>query len=353
MSIYEIVVYSMLLVLILTRFKYYTKIYWVFVIALIFISALRNLNVGTDTLAYYESFKWIHEGSFVDKTNETIVFYYWQLFFHRFLNYDWFLLISYGFIILLIALVAKKSSPLPLFSLFLFVTCEYYLVSMNAFRQYIVVAIIMYMIYLLDNYQGKKTVFALVIFTLVAYFIHVSVAVILLLFLYKKININKKSQAIIVIASFITGFFLTNILTPYFSQLSNYVGRFGSYLQYESGNSTRNLITNLGMNIFFLITLFFATKETLKSAFFKAYFISMLLFNFLGSMYWLTRLTDNLSIAQIIVLPLVYKSINKKNLKYSYLFLILLYALSRLYLKGLANTDILPYSSRDNINFFF
>lgn len=343
----------MLLVLVLTRFKYNTKLYWGFVIVLIFISALRNLNVGTDTLGYHEGFKWIQGGLLVDKSKETILFHYWQLFFHRFLNYDWFMLISYGLIIWLIALVAKRSSPLPLFSLFLFVTCEYYLVSLNAFRQYIVVAIIMYMICLLDNYQGKKTLFALVIFTVVAYFIHVSVAVILLLFLYKKINISKKLQGIIVIASFIVGFFLTHILTPYFSIFGTYVGRFGSYLQYESDNATRNFVTNLGMNVFFLITLFFANKETLRSAFFKAYFLSMLLFNFFGSMYWLTRLTDNLSIAQIIVLPLVFTSINKNILKFTYLFMILLYALSRFYFKGLANPDIFPYSLRDNINFLF
>ena len=138
---------------------------------------------------------------------------------------------------------------------------------------------------------------------------------------------------------------------PYFNVLSPFLGDLGSYLTRDIEDGSRNLISNLGLNVVFLFTLFLANSKTTNTLFFQSYFLSVIIFNVVGNFHWLTRLTDNFALSQMIVFPIVYSTTKNKLLRYSFLLTIILYCLARFYMKGISNPDVLPYYMRD-VNLF-
>ena len=342
MNIYEVLVYSILISFLLFSRKTTEKfLFNIFVVVLIIIAAFRGLYIGTDTQSYYYTF--MHDEKSID-----LLFDSWGMFCHKWLNYDWYMFLTYSYIIGMFTYLSKKKSPLALFSLFIFVSCEFYLASFNAFRQYISAATIFLIIYILDsNLENKRKIIYATILVIANTFIHHSSLVVLLLFILLPFKINKSIQSISVIASFLIGFFFTSYLMPYFNVLAPFLGDLGSYLTRDIEDGSRNLISNLGLNVVFLFTLFLANSKTTNTLFFKSYFLSVIIFNVVGNFHWLTRLTDNFALSQLVVFPVVYDGCNKKMHKFIYLALIIIYCLSRFYLKGISNPDVLPYNMRE------
>ena len=346
MNIYEVLVYSILIAFLLfSRKTTEKKLLNIFVVVLIIIAAFRGLYIGTDTQSYYYTF--MHDEKSID-----LLFDSWGMFCHKWLNYDWYMFLTYSYIIGMFTYLSMKKSPLALFSLFIFVSCEFYLASFNAFRQYISAATIFLIIYILDsNLENKRKIIYATILVIANTFIHHSSLVVLLLFILLPFKINKSIQSISVIASFLIGFFFTSYLMPYFNVLAPFLGDLGSYLTRDIEDGSRNLISNLGLNIVFLITLFLANENTRQTVFFKSYFLSVIIFNIVGNFHLLTRLTDNFALSQMIVFPVVYSTTKNKLLRYSFLLTIILYCLARFYMKGISNPDVLPYYMRD-VNLF-
>ena len=348
MTIFELLLYICLLFSVFKKTRN-SNILIVFLLCIMVgIAAFRSIDIGVDTIHYYEDYLFaVSMHSLSDKQAGELLFAFMTYVFRNYLNYDWYMLFWYSCIIFSAGFVIIKSSKNKFLSLFLFIACCFYTNSLNVMRQFVssfLMFIAMYE-YTKENFNKYK----IMLICVVCYFIHNSSLILWPLFFVKKMDMSKILQLSLVLGSFVLGFFLTRYLYVIFEILSTYAGRFGGYLLYE-GDGERNFISNLGVNIMFIATLFIASPNTIKTVYFKAYFISMVLFNIVGSMYYLTRITDLYAIAQIICLPTAIYEYKNRTGKYIYILLLISYALSRFYIKGLY--PFLPYDFRDNINLF-
>lgn len=332
------------------------------VFVMLVVAAIRGMDVGTDTINYYDEFIYQTSTDFSDKGEKEIVYSYINYFFRKFLNYDLYMFFMYGLILIPVAIVIKKKSTNLFLSLFLLIACGFYTNSFNVMRQFVSVSIMLLGLLLLEYDNKKRYLFWLLL--IFAYFIHNSSLILFPLYFLRKASISKLWMSSIVIVSFIIGFFLNNLLGDFYHYLAELEvgGRLNSYFEYES-SSTRNFITNFGMNVVFLILLLFVSNNYKDSIFFKAFFISMIVFNFVGNMYYMTRLTFFYSITQIICIPIILSELlnrikqqqPRQRVNYfvlqSVVFVVLIfgYSLMRFYMKEL--TLFLPYEVR-SVNLF-
>lgn len=349
MSIYEIVAYLCLFLTLVPKVKNSKSIFWMFSFILLVIASIRGLSVGTDTLDYYEDFRKATNTNFDAKQLSEPIYSYWTYYCRTLTNsYDLWIFVNYGIMIGTIAWAIMKNSTYLLLSLFLFVTCGFYLASFNTMREYIATGIIMLMIHVL---QFDKWKWKFLLLLLIGILIHNSTIIALSLLLIRKFNLGKFRQIFFVLGSFVIGFFFLSTLSDnLFVYLAPFMGRYESYLLYEGDDEARNFISNFGVNFMFLFSVLLVSENTMRSMWFKAYFLSMIVFNLVGGMFWLTRLTDHLAIAQIIAIPLVFSDVKKRSrMLFIYGFIVVAYSLSRFYLKSLSNPDILPYVVRPDI----
>lgn len=345
MSIYELILYVCLLVSFFKETRNNNILIILLLCFMVCVAAFRSINVGTDTYNYYLEYIYMTDlQSLSDKSAGEYVFAFMTYIFRKYLSYDWYMLFWYICIIFSAGYVIMKSSVNKALSLFLFIACCFYTNSLNVMRQFVATCIMFMAMY--EYSKEKFSRYKLIVMCIVCLFIHNASIILWPLFFMKKINISKKWQIALVGFSFVLGYFMSDYLQSIFVGLSIYVGRFEGYLLHESEGG-RNFISNFGVNVMFVSTLLLANARIIESVYFKAYFISMILFNIVGSMYYMTRITDFYAVAQIICIPMVIRGINNKSLKKGYMFLLLVYCLSRFYIKGLYS--YLPYEMRDTI----
>lgn len=351
MNIYEILAFSSFALSLIKKIRRNEALFFVFIFILIIVASFRGLSVATDTENYYNYF--LYGPGYHGMASTEFIFEFWTNIFRKNFGYDAFMLFTYFIIILFVGLVIRNRSPLFFFSLFLYIACGFYTESFNTMRQALATAI---MFYALNSLEKDDNIFKYIVWLIFAFFIHSASLICVLLLFLKNIRINWRVSSIIVIISFIVGFFMSSMLKDYYKiigevlgSIDGGLGRFDVYLNFDSGDEKRNLLSNLGVNIMFLFTLFFANDKIRQSYFFKAYFISIIIFNAVGSMYYLTRLSGYFSIAQIVVIPIVMKELKGKFNRFSYYTLVCAYCFSVLYLKTI-NPFILPYVMRTNIH---
>lgn len=356
MTIYEVLAYLCLFLAIPNDFRNKRNIFWATAGVFVLIAAIRGLSVGTDTISYYYGFTESTTTNFTEKGESEFLFSWWTYFCRTTINsYDFWMLANYGLMIGLIAWAIFRYSSNRQLSLYLFISCGFYLASFNIMREYIATAFIVLAIAVMSEHW-KYRLWAFLLIMLFAVFIHNSAVVALPLLLLYKHNVSKNLQALIILFSFILGFFyLSRLSDSLFSWFIPFVGdRYEGYLTYEGDSGGRGFIGNFGVNVMFLVSLFLAKRSTLEGLWFKTYFLGMIVFNLFGGMYYLTRLTDNLSIVQIIVIPLIANDLRREGKRkqlfyWGYCSLIVVYSVSRFYLKGLSNPDLLPYVVRMGI----
>lgn len=349
MSIYEIVAYLCLFLALVPKAKNSKSVFWTVSFILLVIASIRGLSVGTDTLSYYEDFCKATNTRFDAKQLSEPIYSYWTYYCRTLTNsYDLWILVNYGIIIGTIEWATMKNSTYLLLSIFLFVTCGFYLASFNGMREYMATGIIMLMVHVLQFEKWKWKFWSLFFMGIL---IHNTTIIALSLLFIRNFNLSKFWQVFLVLSSFVIGFFyLSTLSDSLFVYIAPFMGRYESYLLYEGDDEARNFISNFGVNFMFLFSVLLVSENTMRSMWFKAYFLSMIVFNLVGGMFWLTRLTDNLAIAQIIAIPLVFSDVKKRlRMLFIYGFIVVAYSLSRFYLKSLSNPDILPYMVRPDI----
>lgn len=352
MSIYEVILYVCLFAGLASKFRQSKASLYIISFLLFIIAAMRGLNVGVDTINYYNEYKYTTNLDFSEKIESEYLFWYLTYLFRKYLNYDWYMIFNYLCIIAPVALIIRKYSPNYFFSLFLYIGCGFYMDSFNVMRQFLATSILFITFIFLE--KDTKVRYLFWPFLIMAYFIHNSSLIVAPLFFIRKIDLSKTIMGAVVLLSFFIGFFVNNYVSDLFQSMVGLAGRFDTYLEYTA-DEQRNFITNFGMNLVFLVSLWLATVKTKQTIFFKAFFVSMIVFNLVGNMYYMTRLTFYYSIAQIICIPLIvadmsrqYKKEHDINIMIKlsiFLFMIVGYGLARFYMKELPL--YLPYSFRD------
>ncbi len=345
MSVYEIFVFLFLLFAVLLNKRATRASSWIFylsVFALIAVAALRGLDVGTDTIHYYDHF---HHMRDTDDRGENL-YYAIVDFFGSYANYDAFMWFIYSLIVGGVAYVIYYSSNDRFFSLFLFVTLGFYTQSLNIMRQYMVVSIAFIAIYYLSRNLSKKGLFWFVITILISALIHHTA---LLAFLYIPILYLKIKNLWwygAMAGSFIIGIifssYLTYIFEPFYALLDDY---YIGYLEMADIDASRNMISNAALNLVGLSTLYFAPKESEKKWTVHFLVLSVILNNIFGWGY-LVRVSICFGVAQLIAIPIVTKSIRNIFVRYLYIAFIILYCFVRFYVVTLHSDGIMPYVLR-------
>jgi len=189
---------------------------------LFFISALRNNNIGTDTVSYINTFILINsELNFASmfELNMEPLFTLLNRFTYILNNSPQTILFITSFIInLLILTVIHKRSKLPWLSIFLYISLYSYYQSFNGIRQYIAIAIIFYFYRFIE----EKKPFKFLVGVMVASGFHLTA----LLFLPCYILNNKKFNIRVVVLSVVLvslGFYyFDSILDLIFGNLNVY-----------------------------------------------------------------------------------------------------------------------------------
>lgn len=339
MFIYTVLILLCLLVSVINGLKNNKTILYSLLIIMLFLAVFRDSSIGTDTEVYIDIFNYsknIKGGLF---ESGEYIFGYITYFCSKYLNLICYYIIIYGTYLFAIGCFVKKFSTNWGLSIFIFITCGFYTQSFNIMRQFWALGVSLIGVHYLLNKQSAKFWLYLIIST----FIHGSASILSILYFIRNIEIKKYIQFLIVAASFILGYFLATILSPCFEVLSVYVGRFENYLLVGPSEDTRNIISNIGLNIIFLFTLYFASHQYKNSVMLKMYFISIVIFNLFSTFGFIIRLNEYFAIAQIVVLPYVLSNINKTIFKVVYAILLLGYCLARFYMRTLNVDDIYPY----------
>ena len=339
MFVYTALILLCLLFSLINGLKNNKFILYPLLIIMLFLAVFRDSSIGTDTEAYIDLFNYsknIKGGLF---ESGEYLFGYITYFCSNYLNLTCYYTIIYGIYLFAVGCFIKNFSTNWGLSIFIFITCGFYTQSFNIMRQFWALGVSLIGVYYLINKQPSKFWLYLIIST----FIHGSAAILSILFFIRNIEFKKNIQCLIVTISFILGYFLAPILSPYFELLSVYTGRFEHYLLVGPSEDARNIISNIGLNIMFLFTLYYANQQYKNSVVLKMYFISIVVFNLFATFGFIIRLNEYFAIAQIVVLPYVLSSIRKTISKVVYVTLLLGYCLARFYMRTLNVDDIYPY----------
>ncbi|KIY20674.1 EpsG family protein [Mesobacillus subterraneus] len=177
------------------RLRYNSKLYVLIAgISLFIVMALRDVSVGTDILAYMNEY--INGKYYLNnllRGSELGYSYFNYALGQLGLNFQAYLAIIAAIFVITISILYYLYSKNILLSFYLHVTIGLFAMSMSGLRQTIAISLtILAFIYLMKN---KKMLFF--IFVGIAYFFHNSAIVFLLVFILRKIRINKKIGFII------------------------------------------------------------------------------------------------------------------------------------------------------------
>lgn len=303
-------------------------------LTLLFLSAFRDINVGTDTEAYEAIFYQI-----VNYNNELLRVEYGWIFLNEiilFLGFDFrgVIVLSSFLTLTLIFLVVKKYSYNPMLSISLFYLLYFYFFSLNITRQLIAVSIVLFGIVLI--LRGKKNLFFLSV--ILASFFHQSAFIALIILFFNKIP-NKKSFLILyIVISMVLGLFGVNLIT----KIIDYTG-YSYYIENYSNNSLLgNSFLLILFNSFFLF-LIFCIKEISRE--FKIFYFFIIMLNLTILIPFGGRFILYFSIYQILFYPYFIYSISQSNsVKLLSVLMILLYSFL-IFFTSLGKGNILPYSN--------
>ena len=313
-------------------------------VALICIASLKSISVGTDSWNYFNYF------TRIDELYDEPVFigvqrgwYFFNRFFHDLFNYDIFLFACYGIMIAGFSSYIAKNSKNYAFSMLLFVLMYFFCSSLNIMRQYIAIGIVYYALNFLEKDVKRYS-----ILVLLASLFHFSALICLLFIFLPKLNITKSwIPVIIIVGSYIIGFFFSetlfrfvNILQIFSNSLRDGIGDY-----FLDWGDSRNLLTNLALNIMLLLTYCFSKDRNNNNI--KLYLIFVILNNLFGAAGQGNRIFLYLQLAMIVAIPNTVYDIKNSLIRVGYVIVALVFAFGVWYYSISSNaSEVLPYIFR-------
>ncbi len=127
---------------------------------LMIVSAIRNVNVGTDTFYYAKAYSYLSKHSQIHNhamSNSEVFVYFLKFFAKIFPNINGYVVVTSISFFVLIGLFIYNYSQNYYISIYLFVFMYFYFNSLNTARQYLAMSVLMVFFYLMDN---KKYIIA-------------------------------------------------------------------------------------------------------------------------------------------------------------------------------------------------
>ena len=353
-SFFDMFVYNLIIIVLAVAFlfslknqhlKYCNTITFFLCIFLWILAANHSLEVGTDTFNYYQNFtNVLNEKNMYYNQGLQRGWYFYNLLLYKFGNYDIFMYVCYGMILGGVFTFIRKCSPNSVMSLFLFVLLYYYCNSLNIMRQFIAIGIVLIAYALYLNKNNKKYIISICLASL----FHYTAILLLPICFLTKIKLSSKLVYLLVVVSFLLGFFLQDYVKPIVDKMLLLSGGFeGMAFYLENWGGERNLFSNIAINSVFILT-YYLSKDK-NNSFLLLYLMSVLLSNMFGAMGQANRFFIYFQITMLAVIPRLYYELRRISfIKASaYLIVILVYAYSIWYLSIDSNaSEVVPFLFR-------
>lgn len=304
------------------------------VFLLIFVSSLRGIDVGTDTIHFAETYRMIKSSVSEHISSHTLFVHYYKLLFSLGLPYRAVMFITTLITVLPVTYVAKKTSNNPSVVILFYVLLGFYFHSFNVSRQMMAVSFVLLSYYF---FVSNKYVYT-VIFVVVAASFHTSSMITIPFFALRYLPLIKEKTV-----------WMSLILLSYTIPMIVDLTRF-SYLFFEVSSFERYAVHDgeaesigrlpIYSTILSIIYLYLLYRNKAFDFIFRISILSLIFVNFLyTSPSYAMRITFYFTIAQV----LFFANMVKKDKLGSYLIYgySLLYFIHQFIIKG---TDgIYPY----------
>ncbi|MGX8833547.1 EpsG family protein [Amedibacillus sp. YH-ame6] len=308
---------------------------WISALPLILIAGLRY-GVGQDYFfTYVPYFERIQIGS-VNEKLEPVYHYLNEIISFLFGDYVWVFIICSIIFMIFVYEQIFEDSPYPLFSIYLLIGMSYYFIFMNAMRQMVGCAILLFSL----RYVQQKKIKPFSTCVLIATGFHISCIVFLFVYFIQSIKLKPRIMAATTIILFLLskpiGTSINDIILK--TQYSGYVGSI--YDKGETGYII--LLMNIAITIF---AAFYYVKEKKYQLYFNLQVIAMWISAFSGDIVLINRIRWFFGLPGIILVPLVVSKIKNKKIQFMVsALIILLYFVYITYTIGVKNgNNVLPY----------
>lgn len=295
---------------------------WIIPFFFLFFGMSRGLMVGTDHFGYKDGFMYFH--GFDSKNWDRFHFekgYLFLIALFKLFSHNYLLFASLTFILYIggILLFMNYYKVNNSWQYFLFYTLGFYFFGYNTMRQTIGIALTLAFI---DFLYKKKYVYFGILTLLIAFLMHKSGAILLLLipihYFSEKIKyIPKKTLYIVVILSFLSYYIGQKFIKGFFTDFVTLIGfddDYNRYIEYESENMG-NLLSGM-YTLFALILIYLKSKSGDRFCFY-VYIFSVILFN-LGNM--MNGRATRMSLGfMYFIIPLIPLMLTKEPTKYKWI----------------------------------
>lgn len=304
---------------------------------LILIAAFRY-DVGQDYLyTYVPYFQRVREGR-VLKALEPIYHYINVIVAKLTGEYFWVFAVCAVIFLLLVYSQIFEDSPYPLLSIFLLFGMSYYFIFLNAMRQMVGCAILLYSL----RFVKEKQLIKFCVCVLLAAGFHRSCIVFLVVYFLATIKINPKVVIIVTIVLFslskVVGKFLNNIVMQ-----TDYAGYVGSV--YDTGQQGYIV---LAINVALVVFAAFYYKNNFQyQMYFNLQIIAMWIAAFSGELVLINRLRWPFGLPSIILVPIVISNVPREKMRTIFsIGIVILYFIYITYTIGIKNgNNVLPYQT--------
>lgn len=306
----------------LLRAKHYrcSKYYAIFFMFLLFlIAALRDSDIGNDTINYLRIFTKIKQEVFIDSWEERFEPGY--LFLNRFVavffqEKQMILVITSIIIYAGFSFFIIKYSSNVWLSIFLFITLGYFGQSLNIIRLCIAFSFLLFSY----DFLRKNRIIAFILTVLLAMMFHRTAIVFLLAYFVQKINLNKKKLGIWLIGTIIVTMYMEKILNELLKIYPNFQYYIGT--EYLSSGKIANvfyvliwsMVLSLGVAINRKAKGIIVSKDISIMTMFIMISISIYAFSIKFNL--LDRVAQYFSMFGIVYIPNVLELIKEKRKKY-------------------------------------
>ena len=345
MFIYNVLLGLLFFFYILTFFKYWKQhplsLLVFSCLFMLLIAAFKSISVGTDAENYYFYFQNVE----VLKQNRIFKgiqrgWYYYNYFFHEYLSFRCFLFVNYAIIFIGFSYFLYKKSANCITSILLFFLLYFFCASLNVMRQYMAISIVLVGLTFFNKNKWKFCVCVL----LASLFHYSALICYSFLLVHKKLSLNKTFYVMLfIIISFLLGFTFTDWLKGYIEQISIVDSlNEGASSYVEQWGGERNIVTNLLINVMFLISYFLAKNRS--SFYLKLYFLYIIFNNLFGSAGQGNRLFLYFNMGILIALPEISSQLKNFYIRNIYNVIFIVYAYAIWYVSINANNgDVVPY----------
>lgn len=231
-----------------------------------------------------------------------------------------------------------QTSPSPKLSAYLLVTTTYYFVFLNATRQMVGCAILLYSL----KYVKEKKLLKFIICVLLAGCFHYTCLLFIVVYFFNSLSLSRTA----IVLSTIIVFVLSSPIASLINRIASFT-YYGNYIGGHFDTSERGYVTLLiSAALIVFSTIYYRSDEEFK-LYYNLNIISLWLSAFVGKVVLIGRIRWMFGFSSIILIPMTLDNIRDKKTRFlAGTAIVVLYAVYFYYTIGINNSaNVLPYQT--------